>query len=94
MPNVQVYSFTKINNEIYRPFLPIMVINPVNNISIGPLMALAVTGADDCLFPKFMAGLVGHDLKGPPQFSHQIKELGKLKLTFGNTRSNFNFSTL
>lgn len=59
-----VYSFTKVTNEIYRPFLPIVIINPINNAKIA-VFGLLDTGADDCLFPKIIADNLGHDLKGP-----------------------------
>ncbi len=58
-----VYSFTKVTNEIYRPFLPITIINPINLQKIS-MFGLADTGADDCLFPKVVAEQLGHDLKG------------------------------
>lgn len=64
MAKTHVYSFTKIVNEVYRPLLPIKIINPINN-EVVPVLALADTGADDCLFPKFVADQVKHDLKGP-----------------------------
>src|SRR5450631_2609464 len=62
MSKTHVYSFTKIADEIYRPLLPVRIYNCTNGQSVT-MFALADTGADDCLFPKFIADQVGHDLK-------------------------------
>ena len=79
MAKTCVYSFTKIANEIYRPLLPIKIINPINNEFIT-VLALADTGADDCLFPKFIAEHVKHDLKGPTAVFCSNQGIGESKV--------------
>ena len=54
--------FLQINpNSIARPYLPITIINPENNISANTI-ALLDTGADECALPASYAGVLGHDL--------------------------------
>ncbi len=62
MAQTHVYSFVKVDKEIYRPLLPIVIINPINNLS-QIIFGLLDTGADECLFPKFIAEQLKHDLK-------------------------------
>ena len=79
MAKTHVYSFTKIENEIYRPLLPIVIINPINNQQLA-LFALADTGADDCLFPKFIAAQLGHELKCDKAIFSSNQGIGESKV--------------
>src|SRR5258707_11475388 len=79
MPKTYVYSFAKIQNEIYRPLLPVTIITPISNASLTT-MALADTGADDCLFPKVIADQLGHDLKGPTAIFSSNQGIGENKV--------------
>ncbi len=62
---IQVYPFYKISDEIIRPWIPIVIINPANGSKIG-IFALLDTGADHCVFPKAMVDQLGLDLKTGP----------------------------
>ncbi|SRR5260221_4971023 len=79
MPKTYVYSFTKIENEVYRPLLPVVIINPINNKNVA-ILALADTGADDCLFPKFIAEQLGHELKSPTAIFSSNQGIGESKV--------------
>jgi len=79
MTNIHVYSFTKVRNEIHRPFLPIKIINPINKAHLT-VLALADTGADDCLFPKFVAEQLKHDLKGSSAVFSSNQGIGESKV--------------
>lgn len=63
MSDTHVYSFIKDNAGVYRAIFPIKIINPTNNKAIS-VRALLDSGADDCLFPKFIADNLQYDLKG------------------------------
>jgi hypothetical protein len=79
MPHTYVYTFTKIDNEVYRPLLPITIINPINNLHIS-ILALADTGADDCLFPKFIAEQLKYDLKAATAVFSSNQGIGESKV--------------
>lgn len=79
MASTYVYTFTKISNEIYRPFLPVTIINPINHSKIT-VMGLADTGADDCLFPQIIAGQLGHNLKGASAIFSSNQGIGESKV--------------
>jgi predicted aspartyl protease len=76
---IQVYPFFKIDNELFRPWIPINIINPVNNKQLN-MMALLDTGADHCVFPKLVADQLGLDLKNPPYGSEVMQGLGENKI--------------
>lgn len=57
-----IFPFYKISDEIVRPWVPIQMVNPVNNKKIA-VFALLDTGADHCVFPKLVAEQLGLDLK-------------------------------
>ena len=59
----EIYSFTKDEKGVFRPFIPMRITNPDTNQSML-VMALLDTGADDCLFPQVCADNTGHNLKG------------------------------
>jgi len=90
MPHTYVYTFTKIENEVYRPLLPITIINPINNLHIS-ILALADTGADDCLFPKFIAEQLKYDLKAATAVFSSNQGIGESRLIFGSTPSKYSF---
>ena len=74
-----VYSFVKINADVYRPLVPIVIINPLNNLSIA-ILGLIDTGADDCLFPKVVADTLGHNLKGNTALFCENQGIGQNKV--------------
>ncbi|MBF0557251.1 MAG: hypothetical protein HQL08_00570 [Nitrospirae bacterium] len=54
--------FTDCGNNIYRPLLPIKVINPHTGKGYRTF-GLIDTGADDCAVPASYARVLGHDLQ-------------------------------
>lgn len=56
----QVYPF--LGNPIFRPIVPIRVINPTSKKAITTY-ALLDTGADSCMFPNFVPETLGYVLK-------------------------------
>lgn len=59
---VRNFPFKKANpDDVPRPYLPTIVINPHTNKSLG-IWALIDTGADECAFPAALAKALGHDL--------------------------------
>ncbi len=74
-----VYSFAKGTNEIYRPLLPIVIINPINKASIN-FWGLLDSGADECMFPKIVADNLGHDLKGSTAVYTSNQGIGENKV--------------
>ncbi len=74
-----IYPFVKITDEIYRPWIPIQIINPKNNESITTL-ALLDTGADHSVFPKFVAEQTKLDLKRDALSSEQMQGLADEKI--------------
>ena len=75
----EVYPFYKISNELFRPWIPITIINPVNNKHIS-VMALLDTGADHCVFPKLVAEQLGIDLKRASISSEVMQGLAEQKI--------------
>ncbi|MEW5758509.1 MAG: retropepsin-like aspartic protease [Candidatus Omnitrophota bacterium] len=49
-------------NDIPRPWLPVIIINPHANREIE-VYGLIDTGADECALPAQYAGLLGHNLQ-------------------------------
>lgn len=78
MPKTYVYSFTE-NGGVYRPYLLINVTNPIDNVSMR-LWALVDTGADGCVFPKFVAEQTKHNLKGDGVKSGIMQGAGENKI--------------
>lgn len=74
-----IYPFYKISDEIFRPWIPIRIINPKNNETITTL-ALLDTGADYCVFPKFIAEQAKLDLKGEAISSETMQGLAETKI--------------
>ena len=74
-----VYPFHKITDEIYRPWIPVQIINPNNNQLIT-VLALLDTGADHCVFPKFVAEQTKLDLKGDAISSETMQGLAESKI--------------
>ena len=54
--------FTLCNGRIYRPILPIRIVNPHSGKGYKTF-GLIDTGADDCAIPAVYAPLVGHNLQ-------------------------------
>ncbi|MFN3533432.1 MAG: hypothetical protein ACK41Q_13130, partial [Candidatus Brocadia sp.] len=48
------YPFTDFKNGIYRPYLPLRIINPHTDKSYKTF-GLITTGADECIIPAFIA---------------------------------------
>ena len=76
---IWIYPFFKISDEIYRPWIPIQIVNPKNNEFVSA-MALLDTGADHCVFPKFAADQTKLDLKGAALDSEKMQGLAKEKI--------------
>jgi hypothetical protein len=55
--------FTQFRGNIYRPTLPIRIINPHNPGSAYRTIGIIDTGADDCAIPAAYAPLLGHNLQ-------------------------------
>jgi len=53
-----------------RPYLPVIVVNPLANIR-RRILALIDTGADECALPAIYAPLLGHELS-----AGQVKQVG------------------
>lgn len=66
--NLRNIPFTKVSpDDILRPWLPIVIINPHTNKRIK-VFGLIDTGADECALPAQYAILLGHNLqKGYPK---------------------------
>ncbi|MCR4287938.1 MAG: retroviral-like aspartic protease family protein [Deltaproteobacteria bacterium] len=54
--------FTNCGNGIYRPILPVRIINPHSNKGIYTY-GIIDTGADECAVPAGVAPILGHDLQ-------------------------------
>jgi len=54
--------FTKYSNGIYKPILPVILINPHTNLSFFT-HGIIDTGADECVFPGYIASVLGHKLE-------------------------------
>lgn len=55
--------FTKLNpDDIYRPWLPVIIINPDSGRKIK-ILGLIDTGADECALPARYAPILGHNLE-------------------------------
>ena len=57
------YKIHSLNQGALRPLVPILLINPDTGQRIR-VDALIDTGADACSFPKHLADITGHNLKG------------------------------
>lgn len=51
------------NNGKFRPFIPIVIINPLTGHKFNT-KGLIDTGADSCAFPQHIAKFTNHNLKG------------------------------
>lgn len=80
MPKTQIYPFIDNGNGVYRPFVPIRIINPLDNINIL-LYGLLDTGADECIFPKFICEATNHNLKGEGVISSDSQGVGQGSVT-------------
>lgn len=49
-------------NDLARPWLPIVIINPHTNKKVK-VLGLIDTGADECALPARYASILGHNLK-------------------------------
>ena len=58
---IKNYPFLRAG-DIFRPYLPIQIINPETNKSFKTY-GLIDTGADECAVPANIAGIVGHNLQ-------------------------------
>lgn len=65
-----------------RPYLPIVVVNPRNNIR-RRILALIDTGADECALPAAFAILLGHELSSG--FSKQVGTGNGLTTAYSHT---------
>lgn len=54
--------FTRCNGDIFRPMLPISIINPHTGKHLNTI-GLIDTGADECAIPAGIAQLLGHNLQ-------------------------------
>ncbi len=57
------YCFFKPDDRPAGPYLPVRLVNPIDNVSIV-WHFLVDTGADCCLFSSALADLTGHNLAG------------------------------
>ncbi len=48
--------------DIFRPWLPVTLVNPHSNKTLQ-ILGLIDTGADECAFPANLALLLGHNLQ-------------------------------
>jgi hypothetical protein len=76
--SVYIYPFYKISDDIYRPWVPVRIINLSGDGGFIDTMALLDTGADHCVFPKFVAGNI--DLKGTALSSELMQGLQDQKI--------------
>jgi hypothetical protein len=58
-----IYPFFEPPDRPARPHLPLRIVNPTTRQRLT-WDCLIDTGADACLFPRAVAGLTGHNLKG------------------------------
>jgi predicted aspartyl protease len=63
--------FTLCRGGIYRPMLPIRIINPNVDGGVYRTIGLIDTGADECAIPAAYASILGHNL-----LSGQSKQIG------------------
>ena len=54
--------FTVCNGDVFRPLLPIRILNPHTNMSFQSY-GLIDTGADECAIPAGYAPILGHNLQ-------------------------------
>ena len=76
---IWIYPFHKITDEIYRPWIPIEIINPKNN-KVVSTMALVDTGADHSVFPRFAADQTQLNLKDDAISSETMQGLAESKI--------------
>ena len=60
---VYIYDFIQDASGIYRPFIPIVAYNPIDNVQ-ARTVALLDTGADTSVFPRWISDRTDHNLKG------------------------------
>jgi len=71
-----IYKFTSISSEIIRPLVPVKIVNPFTKQEIRTT-ALIDTGADNCVFPEFIALNTGHILKATDVQTNVTQGVGK-----------------
>ena len=76
MDKMHIYPFVNNGNGVFRPLVPIRVINPLDNTSTC-VYALLDTGADDCLFPNYICEATNHNLKGDGVISSVNQGVGE-----------------
>ena len=73
------YKIKSLNNGALRPFVPILLFNPDTNQRFRT-DALIDTGADACSFPKYLADITGHKLKGTDVDSSVTSGIGGIEI--------------
>lgn len=73
------YPFVKFPGDIYRPYIPICVVNPFANIGVRS-RALLDTGADACVFPRIVTDITQHSLQGEGVLSSITRGIGGMDL--------------
>lgn len=76
---------------VYRPKIPIIITNPFENISVRQ-WGLLDTGADSCLFNRFIANETHHNLQGDGVESDITNGVGEETVTVW--KHTFNISLL
>ena len=74
-----IYKIKYLKNGALRPFVPILLINPDTGKRFRT-EALVDTGADACSFPKYLAELTGHNLKGANVISSVSSGIGCVEI--------------
>ncbi len=59
----QIYSFVKTEDDVYRPWIPVKIMNAADPSKFTIMHALLDTGADECLFTANAVKQAGFDLK-------------------------------
>lgn len=81
---VQVYPFVCLKdddgNVVYRPWVPIRIVNPKNRKEFIQAQALLDTGADECVFPKFSADQTGRNLINDASGTKEMQGVGDGKI--------------
>lgn len=79
MPS-EKYPFLQLPGRPPGPYLPLVVGNP-ENTDIVPMWGLLDTGADHCVFPRWLATRLGHDLKADPVETAEMGGIGSRRET-------------
>ena len=78
--STQVYSFVKDDKGVYRPWVPIRIVNAKNKKQFIQSHALLDTGADECVFPKYAAEQTGLNLETDASGSKEMQGISKDKI--------------